>query len=324
MYNSYIGNSDGEVDGFYSMFSDIDDNEAGYSDSDEYNYMGLKIYPGSAPEGTDITTESLKSDNIKNYITIYDRTTTVDINGTTATVSIEYHYKIEDYPYVVMLEKKPNTTSESSKSSDKIDLTPGLSDFEGESTYEEISKTASYPESGYLTYKVSVKNPNIYNNSASQLERIYMYYFPLYEKSGSSLVKDIIKINNNANIDFNLYLIKQVASDLSTNNIRLGEEAYSPDLELSGSGKVYIYHNLNTNIGTGKDKVGEYTIPSSFAGGGDYTASSEFVKQEVLNYTVTVSISDGTKEVSRLESTMNEKINSDITITTETSTYATE
>jgi type II secretory pathway pseudopilin PulG len=313
IFDSYKGNANSEVDDFYSMFEAINSNEGGYKDSPSYTYKGLKIYPGNEPNGTDITTESLKSDNVKNYIKIYDRTTTVEINGTTATVSIEYHYKIENYPYVVMLDKKTDTGSESDESSDKIDLTPDLSSFEGESTYDEVSETVSYPDSGYLTYTVSVRNEEIYNN-ATNLERLYMYYYPLYEKEDGTLIKDIINIKNNANINFNAYLIKQVASDLSNATIELGEKDYSPEILLSGTGNVYLYHNLNINVATGSKKVGEYIMPASFKGGGDYTASSEFVKKEVLSYIVTVKINDGTKDVCELESTMNEKINSVISV----------
>jgi aspartate carbamoyltransferase regulatory subunit len=306
IFDSYKGNANNEVDNFYSMFEAINSNEGGYKDSSIYTYKGLKIYPGDEPDGTDITKESLKSDNVKNYIKIYDRTTTVEINGTTATVSIEYHYKIENYPYVVMRDIK--TSSGSSDDSGDVDLNPDLT-FEGESTYEEENREiTSYPESGYLTYSVSVKNAEIYNNANGNLERLYMYYFPLYEKDGGSMIKDIIKINNNAGNDFNLYLIKQVAPDLTVAKITEGEKAYAPNIEYAGSGIVNIYHNLNTNLATGKNEVGGYTISSNFNSSDDYTAISEFVEQEVLNYLVTVTIDDGTNEVSRLESTMNEKI----------------
>jgi prepilin-type N-terminal cleavage/methylation domain-containing protein len=305
MYNTFIGD-DSEVAKFYNVFKQIENDKAGYGADSEYVFKGLKIYPGDVSEGTEITEESLKSANLKNYIKIYDRTTTVNANGKTATVSIEYHYKIENYPYVVMRDIK--TSSGSSDDSGDVDLNPDLT-FEGESTYEEENREiTSYPESGYLTYSVSVKNAEIYNNANGNLERLYMYYFPLYEKDGGSMIKDIIKINNNAGNDFNLYLIKQVAPDLTVAKITEGEKAYAPNIEFAGSGIVNIYHNLNTNLATGKNEVGGYTISSNFNSSGDYTAISEFVEQEVLNYLVTVTIDDGTNEVSRLESTMNEKI----------------
>jgi hypothetical protein len=216
-----------------------------------------------------------------------------------------------------MLEKKPRTVSGSGVTSEDVDLTPDLT-FGGESSYTEESKTIDeYPSSEYLTYKVAVRNPEIYNNT-EKLERLYMYYYPLYETEGSSLIKDIIKVKNNAGIDFNLYMIKQVAADLSNNKIEIGEGAYSPSVELSGSGSVYVYHNLKTNIATGDKNLSGYTISSAFAGEDDYTASSEFVKQEMLNYLVTVKISDGTNYVSELESSMNEKIKSVVTTTTTT------
>jgi prepilin-type N-terminal cleavage/methylation domain-containing protein len=316
MYNTYIANANSEVDGLDALFTSIyDEKVTEYESNEDYKFIGLKIYPGNAPSGTDISVDTLKVDDIKNYIKIHDRTTTFEINGNTATVNIEYHFTIENFPYVVVLEKIPKASSSVATEEGDLDLVPDLV-FNGESgAKEESASIPRYPANTdeYLTYRVAIKgNTEIYNNTIP-LDRLYVYYYPQYDKEDGSLIKDIIKIKNSAGINFSCYLIKQVAPDLSTANIKIGEGAYSPDIQLSGSGEVYLYHNLNINVATGEKKTGEYIIPSSFKGGGDYTASSDFVKAEQLSYKVVVQIKKGENVVSTLESTMNEKINDQVT-----------
>lgn len=305
LYNHYLNNG---ADGLYAVFSKIDNEHAGITDDDKnWKYLGLKIYTSDSSAGTEINSvDVLKVDDIKNYISIKDRTTTFDVNGNKVTVKMEYHYYISNLPYYVVKQKKPKKTDSSSSVLGDID-TDAI--YVGETNKVEVPETIDrYPsgETDYLTYEVPVDNKVFYDESAN-IDRLYIYYYPQYDTS----VTDNIVINNNGGTNFDVFLLKQMAPDLSDSAIEIGEGGYKPDVKLNNSSgaTVNLYHNLDENIADPKKSVGTASIDSLFKTASNFTKATSFNKDEQLSYRINVEITDSDgKVLSSLDSSMNEKI----------------
>lgn len=94
----------------------------------------------------------------------------------------------------------------------------------------------------------------VYNSTSpdANLENVYLFYYPPYNNDGIKCTEENIEINSTLGRDVNVYLLKQLKTDMSTLEIRSGENLYSPKISgTSGSGKIKLHHNLLTNIGGG-------------------------------------------------------------------------
>ena len=87
-----------------------------------------------------------------------------------------------------------------------------------------------------------------------QLRNIYLYYYPMY-KSGSNT--DSIVINNNTNMDVDVFIIKQEKEDSALNQHQLmtDEQSYKVTLNvkettdnLEGKSHIKLHTNLNENL----------------------------------------------------------------------------
>lgn len=94
----------------------------------------------------------------------------------------------------------------------------------------------------------------IYDSSLTtdNLQNVYLFYYPPYNNQGIKCISESIELNNNLGRDLNVYLLKQVKTDMSMLEIKSNENLYNPNIH-SGSmgGDIILYHNLLTNIGGG-------------------------------------------------------------------------
>lgn len=98
----------------------------------------------------------------------------------------------------------------------------------------------------------------VYNNSdtssGAQLENIYLFYYPTYNNMGLDYTEDKIILTNNLGRDLNVYLMKQMKTDMSTLEVRNAENLYRPEITgSSGTNTIHLYHNLLENIGGGSN-----------------------------------------------------------------------
>ncbi|MBR4085027.1 MAG: prepilin-type N-terminal cleavage/methylation domain-containing protein [Lachnospiraceae bacterium] len=121
------------------------------------------------------------------------------------------------------------------------------------------------------TYTAPTIEATIYTNNSSKmdggkLERIYFYYYPAYnnyvelpfEEDNIYIDTSAFKKDNGDGKDLDVYLIKQKLPSTTDMIIELAESdpGYKNTVEVmtrvngSQMGKVNLYHNFNTNIGT--------------------------------------------------------------------------
>ena len=101
----------------------------------------------------------------------------------------------------------------------------------------------------------------VYDNTGTedekQLRNIYFYYYPLYSSKLSDC-KDFITINNNSNMDIEIYIVKQEPADGSLTQVEMStkEQTYGVEfnvrettLNAAGKSHVQLHTNWNENLG---------------------------------------------------------------------------
>ena len=94
----------------------------------------------------------------------------------------------------------------------------------------------------------------IYDSSLTtdNLQNVYLFYYPPYNNEGIECTAETIQFNNSLGRDVNVYLLKQVKTDMSMLEIKSNENLYSPAISgTTTGGKIKLHHNLLTNIGGG-------------------------------------------------------------------------
>ena len=280
------------------------------------------IYTGDGTNGS-----------ITDYIEIHDRrlrfVTMDDGDGNyVVTAQMIYSYSIENYPYYMAVYPPPvpdeypgasgGTEPPSSSNSNQRPFVGALAHIDhypkGEGDVDEylyytvdlVVPPISYDQAA--DYTDDNKIYKIYENpQAAKLNRLFVYYYPQYDVG---IGKDIIEIKNDAGIpDFQCYIIKQVAEDISMNRIKIEENHYSATVELVNSALGFkIFHNFNENIGGGSSHTAP-SMPSTCTESG-YIDPAMFAQKEVLSYQVKIVVTNavGGGIVTELESTVNEKI----------------
>lgn len=218
---------------------------------------------------------------IGDYIKVEKRETIFRIQkGTniTATCTMRYYFKAEGIPYY----------------DDALDPTS--------------TDTFDYPTDGSLWYvDVILKTPatlelEFYNNpQEAGLERIFIYYYPDYQ------VEDVIKFETtgfSTTETLECYLIKQKRTDISEGEQALGESSYVP--QINGTGTLKLFHNFNENIGGGATVP--TVTPSGFAASQSYLDTGLIKTQKTLMYTIAVDLYEegGTSVVTSLRGTIND------------------
>lgn len=271
--------------------------------------------------------ESAASVYVGNYLHLYDRTLTFEIvsdgDDYKVTPKMTYRYYLADYPYYVR--------GESESRSDEYPESGG-SDSPSGNAEESIgtSKTlVHFPVDGsYLTYEVdltaadpsggpSYSDGYIYKNKKEAgLNRLVIYYYPQYDL-GAGL--DKIVVDNQAGlVDFQCYILKQRAADINESQTKIKENSYKADVEIRNSASGFeVFHNFDDNIADGSSTTpphmwGTYANAYSYTKLVSGTTTPELVdrfeQREVLSYKVELKVEQGGREITKLESTMNEKI----------------
>lgn len=98
------------------------------------------------------------------------------------------------------------------------------------------------------------------NESEKQLRNIYLYYYPLYtSKYLDTVHNDIIIIDNNSNMDVDLFVIKQEPANnaLTQAEMEIQEQTYGVTFKVNettlnseGKSHVRLFTNWNENLGT--------------------------------------------------------------------------
>lgn len=212
-----------------------------------------------------------------------EKTTTVTIAASggisMVTVSINYHYKVTDYPYY--------PTDE---------LHPEYFDLEGD---------------------ISIPSVIVYDNTdtasnGALLGDVYLYYYPAYSSgpSGTRVAEEKIEIYNNSGSAKNIYLIKQKNTSISDTQLNTCENSYTPDITGvpgdPGSG-IRLFHNLDRNLSGLGSGTGTFSISGMAAAETDMFTE----KPEILLYHVKVSIYEAGTDFTgtallELEGTMND------------------
>lgn len=260
---------------------------------------------------------------VGNYIKLHEKKLEFVItnNGSdeyVVTPKMSYSYYMEGYPYYVREEPASIPDDEY----DPLNPTPPPSD---PNTIVEHSpdSTIRYPESGVLNFDIDLTSayPDgyIYKNPVTaQLDRLFIYYYPQYNLDPGC---DTIEVNINSSVgiaNLQCYILKQRAADINENQMKIKESHYKANVKInnSGSGSVVLFHNFDDNIAdgssppapgiSGASKVVSYT---ELVPGGDMTElTSEFSELEALSYKLELVVTQNGREITKLESSMNEKI----------------
>ncbi|MDE6364665.1 MAG: hypothetical protein K2L86_10490, partial [Lachnospiraceae bacterium] len=270
--------------------------------------------------------------SITDYIEIHDRrlrfVTMDDGDGNyVVTAQMIYGYSIENYPYYVAV--YPPAVPDGYPGGGGTEP-PSSSNSSERPFVGTLAHIDHYPKDadgvdGYLYYTVDLVVPpisydqadgysdnnkiyKIYENpQTAKLNRLFVYYYPQYDVG---IGKDVIEIKNDAGIpDFQCYIVKQVAEDISMNRIKIEENHYSATVELVNSALGFkIFHNFNDNIGGGSSHTAP-SMPTTCVEAG-YIDPAMFSEEEVLSYKVKIAVTNavGGAAVTELESTVNEKI----------------
>lgn len=261
--------------------------------------------------------ESTAGIYVGNYLHLNERTLTFEIvadgDDYKVTPKMTYSYFLKDYPYYV----KEETESRSDEY-DGADPPSG-------NTEESIgtSKTLDrFPADGsFLTYTVDISAtcPDGYiykNKKEAGLNRLMVYYYPQYNLEPGH---DKIVVDNQANItDFQCYILKQRAADINESTTKIKENSYQASVEIKNSASGFeVFHNFDDNIADGSSTTapsisGTYDNAYSYTKLVSGTTTPEFVakyeEQEVLSYKIELKVEQGGREITKLESTMSEKI----------------
>lgn len=261
---------------------------------------------------------------VGNYIKLHEKKLEFEIkqNGSgdsaeyVVTPKMTYYYYMEDYPYYVREEH----TSLPPDEYDPLNPTPPPSDPNTIVEHEPDSKIR-YPAAGYLDFEVSLASsyPDgyIYKNPAkAKLDRLFIYYYPQYNLDPGC---DTIEVKNSAAIpNFQCYILKQRTNDMTETQMQIKENGYKANVNISnGATGFELFHNFDDNIADGSSttapsisgmiaKVSSYT---KLAPSGDMTElTARFSESEVLSYKLELVVTQNGREITKLESSMNEKI----------------
>lgn len=269
---------------------------------------------GEKKEITETLVENEMS--ITSYIKLDEKRLTFDIKedgGNYVVIAkLEYTYHFEKYPYYV---KKvgtsvPDEYESEASSADGGAPTPTPDEWESK-------ELAFYNGKNACIYKVAtLPNANadgdaeIYKNPVeAKLGRLFIYYYPNYSLDAEA---DKIFINNNTAITkFQCFILKQRTEALSNNSLMTKENGYKAWVKIDNpaGGSCEAFHNFRDNIGGGSST----TAPSIAGAIADYSYdtpefTTRFEEQEVLSYKLALEVKQGTRTITKIESTMSEKI----------------
>lgn len=259
----------------------------------------------------------------ENYVRLHEKKLTIEIvdNGSSeyeVRPKMSYSYYMEGFPYYVRAE-------DASMPDDEYDpLTPTPSP--NAIVEHEPDTTIRYPASGFLEFEIDLNLDgnddiatygNFYKNpTAAGLDRLFVYYYPQYNLDPGC---DTIVINNQAGIpNFQCFLLKQRAADISDTQMKIKENGYKANVNITNSASGFtVFHNFDDNIADGSSTTapsitGTYEKAVSYtkAVGPDTTELMEhFSEVEALSYKLRLEITQNGRTVTTLESTMNERIN---------------
>ncbi len=155
---------------------------------------------------------------------------------------------------------------------------------------------------------------NIYEGK--DLKRLFIYYYPAYkgDTGYDEHFRDVIKIDNQTDLELDCYLIKQKTPELSEIKLTLKEQDYAPVVSAKGT-KMRLFHNLNENLGRrtnqehNETNQGDKNIQSSeFKKVEHYTTSEVFKKKKVMTYELELKVKDTEgNDLTKLRGTMYEK-----------------
>lgn len=213
--------------------------------------------------------------SLDGVVTINKRTTTITIGVNTVVVNSQLEFTVNGLGYT------------------EIDYLTGI---ETPETY-----------SGSLVADVSYETVygQKYDNTSTGagLERIYLYYYPMYAVGAYlDCAEDIIQIENNSGAAKDVYLIKQKSSILSSTQLSNGETWYNLKVAGATSG-VNLYHNTTQQFASS-------TAPSITLSGTITDAGSPWVTttSRALLYDITIDIypfNDNTTSIHQLKGTVN-------------------
>ena len=204
--------------------------------------------------------------------TDYDALITLDSNGYKTvddkgyndqhTPVIESLDVLEDAFYVQSTDQDKECASQLAEKSGLVDYLTVMNamkrtitiDIERDGALYRVYATYEYK---YGSYTETVRHL-IYNNSESPdygLKSVYLFYLPHYPSTTSS-VKDEIIINNNDNVQANVYIIKQRSSSISAAELLTRETTYKCNVTVKENVSSYnssshdAYIAVRTNLGT--------------------------------------------------------------------------
>lgn len=257
---------------------------------------------------------------VGNHIRLQERRLTFEIikdAGTDEYIvkpKLVYSYCLANYPYYVKVE--PTSVE------DEYELEGGSGDGGGnvETLVGESRTLSQYPTDGtYLEFEVDISSVctdgHIYKNpTAAGLNRLVIYYYPQYSLSAGN---DKIIVENKANIaDFQCYILKQRAADINDNNTKIKENSYKATVQIINSAPGFeVFHNFDDNIADGSSTT-PAAISGTYAGAYSYTGAmtdstslaARYGEKEVLSYRLELEVTQNGRTITRLESSMNEKI----------------
>lgn len=164
----------------------------------------------------------------------------------------------------------------------------------------------------YITYEYTygaereVVRHLIYNNSESPtygLKSVYLFYLPHYPSTISN-VKDNIVINNNDNVETNIYIIKQRSSSANAAELLTKETTYKCNVTVNENVASYnssshdAYVAIRTNLGTNlynQTTAIDNQVTYGYKGSGGSVETNMFVKKML-----DVNSLDGSKEKDRI------------------------
>ncbi|MBD5451958.1 MAG: type II secretion system protein [Lachnospiraceae bacterium] len=300
--------------------------------SDLANYFAASYSDAVFKSGTDIITIKDEINKVfesaagaffaENYVKLHEKKLTIDIidNGSgeyEVRPKMYYSYYMEGYPYYVRAEEESMPDDEYP---DDEGGTPGPS--VNAIVEHEPDTKIRYPASGFLEFEVSLSSSypdgHFYKNPVEAgLDRLFVYYYPQYNLDPGC---DTIVINNQANIsNFQCYILKQRAPDINENQMKIKENGYKANIDISNSASGFkLFHNFDDNIADGSSTTppsisGTYQKAVSYTKAGtspDMTELMEnFSEVDVLSYKLTLEVTQNGRTVTRLESSMNERIN---------------
>lgn len=258
---------------------------------------------------------------VGNYIHLHEKRLELQITKSSSdeyvvTPKMYYSYYMENYPHYVRVEQAsiPPDEYPDADSTESGHVEPNA-------IVEGDPPTIRYPATGDLEFEIDLSSayPDGYlykNPVTAGLDRLFVYYYPQYNLD---VGYDKVVIDNQANIaNFQCYVLKQCAADINENQLKIKENGYKANVEIRNSASGFeLFHNFDDNIGDGSSTTapsisGTYDKASSYtklAPGGDLTElASRFSEKEVLSYKLDLLVTQDGRTITRLESSMNERI----------------